>query len=107
MAPYIILSQVIGPVRSRTILTPRGAYSTAAMWRTTIAIPVPPGIHLHTRKVKHFRVICLVQGHNIDTTMSHNVPALKGEEHDISLKILHLASLELEQQAATLAKLRV
>ena len=35
----------------------------------------------------------------------HNVPTLRGEKHDISLKILHLASLELAQQAATLAKL--
>ena len=31
--PYMILSLVFGPVRSCTISTPRGAYSSAAMWR--------------------------------------------------------------------------
>ena len=36
----------------------------------------------------------------------HNVPVLRGEKHDIPLKILHLARFELEQQAATLSKLR-
>ena len=33
MAPYIIVSLVIGSARSCTISTPRGAYSTVAMWR--------------------------------------------------------------------------
>ena len=42
--------------------------------RTTIAISVPPGTHLHLCEVKHLRVECLAQGHNIDTTMYHRYP---------------------------------
>ena len=88
---------VIGPVCSCTISTPWRAYSTAAMLvtcRTTIAISVPSGTHLHLSEVKH-----------LTQHWYHNVPVLRGEKHDISRKFLHLASLELAQQAATLARL--
>ena len=40
------------------------------------------------------------------TQHRNNVPVLRGEKHDISLKILHQAGLETARQAATLAKLR-
>ena len=40
-----------------------------------------------------------------DTT-SNNFPILRGEKHDISLKILHQAGFETARQAATLTKLR-
>ena len=56
--------------------------------------------HIHLSEVKHLRVNYLAK----DTTLI--VPVLRGEKHDIALKILHLESLELAQQAATLAKLR-
>ena len=36
----------------------------------------------------------------------NNVPILRGEKHDISLKILHQAGFETARQAVTLAKLR-
>ena len=36
----------------------------------------------------------------------NNVPILRGEKHDISLKILHQAGVETARQAVTLAKLR-
>ena len=73
MAPYIILSLVIGPVRActfqlpgeHTALQPCGAIDLSY----PIAISVPTGIHLHLSGVKHLRVKCLVQGHNIDITM--------------------------------------
>ena len=41
------------------------------------------------------------------TQHRNNVPILKGEEHEISLKTLHQAGFETARQAVTLAKLRV
>ena len=40
------------------------------------------------------------------TQHRNNVPILRGEKHDISLKILHQAGFEPARQAVTLAKLR-
>ena len=40
------------------------------------------------------------------TQHRNNAPILRGEKHDISLKILHQAGFETARQAATLAKLR-
>ena len=40
------------------------------------------------------------------TQHRNNVPILRGEKHDISLKILHQAGFETARQAVTLAKLR-
>ena len=40
------------------------------------------------------------------TQHRNNVPILRGEKHDISLKIMHQAGFETARQAATLAKLR-
>ena len=40
------------------------------------------------------------------TQHRNNVPVLRGEKHDISLKILHQAGFETARQAVTLAKLR-
>ena len=62
-----------------------------------IAISVLLGTHLHLSQVKHFRVNCLAQGHNI-------LARLRGEKHDISLKILHQAGFETARQAATSAE---
>ena len=63
-----------------------------------IAISVLPGTHSHLSQVKHLRVKCLAEGHNI-LTMS-----LRGDKHDISLKILHQAGFETARQAATSAE---
>ena len=63
-----------------------------------IAISVLPSTHFHLCQVKHLRVKCLAQGH------PHNVPRLRGEKHDISLKILHQAGFETARQAATTAE---
>ena len=40
------------------------------------------------------------------TRHRNNVQRLRGEKHDISLKILHQARFEIAQQAVTLAKFR-
>ena len=40
------------------------------------------------------------------TQHQNNVRILRGEKHDISLKILHQAGFETARQAATLSKLR-
>ena len=42
----------------------------------------------------------------LGTQHRNNVPILRGEKHDISLKILHQAGFETARQAAILAKLR-
>ena len=81
-----------------------GAYNTCSHFgarNAHIAISVLPATHLHLSQVKHVRIKCLAQGHNID-----NVPILRGEKHDISLKILHQAGCETARQAVTLTKLR-
>ena len=70
-----------------------------------IAISVLPGTHFHLSQVKHLRVKCLAQGHNI-LTMSQdwewrNMIFLW---NDISLKILHQAGFETARQASTLAE---
>ena len=74
------------------------SHVTLATCCTTIAISVPPGTHLHLIEVKHLRIRT--------QHWHHNVPVFRGEKHDISLKILHLASLKLAPQAETLAILR-
>ena len=58
-----------------------------------IAISVLPGTHFLLSQVKHVRVKCLAQGHNMN-----NVPILRGEKHDISLKIIHQAGFEKGRQ---------
>ena len=61
-----------------------------------IAITVLPGTYFHLSQVKHWRVKCLAQGHN-----------MRGEKHDISLKIAHQAGFETARQAATSAERHV
>ena len=63
-----------------------------------IAISVLPGTHFHLSQVKHLRVPCP------RTQYLNNVPGLRGEKHDISLKILHQAGFETARQAATSAE---
>ena len=59
-----------------------------------IAIPVLPGTHFRLSQVE-----CLAQGsHQI------NVPILRGEKHDISLKILLQTGFETTRQSATSSK---
>ena len=65
-----------------------------------IAISVLPGTHFHLSQVKHLRVKCLVQEHNI-LTMSQD---FKGRNRIFSLKILHQAVFETARQAATSAE---
>ena len=62
-----------------------------------IDISVLPGTHFHLSQVKQLRVKCLAQG---------QTSILRGEKHDISLKILYQAGFETARQAATSAKLR-
>ena len=75
MEPYIISSLVIVPAGSCTIFNSPGSiqhcsHVALVTCRTTIVFSVPPGTHLHINEVEHLRVKCIVQGHNIDTTMS-------------------------------------
>ena len=49
---------------------------------------------------------CEGKVHCLKTQHRNNVPILRGEKHDISLKILHQAGFETARQAVTLAKLR-
>ena len=65
-----------------------------------IAIVVLPGTHFLPWSSEAF------EGEMPRTRIHHrnNVPRLRGEKHDISLKIMHPAGLETERQAATLAK---
>ena len=65
------------------------------------ASSVLPGTHFHLSQVKHLRVKCLAKGHK-----GNNVPILRGEKHDISLKILPQAGFETAWEAVTSAKLR-
>ena len=45
----------------------------------------PTGTHFHLSQVKYLKVKCLAQGHNI----GNNIPRLRGDKHNISLKSLH------------------
>ena len=58
-----------------------------------ISISVLPGTHIHLSGVPCPR-----------TQHLNNVARLRGDEHDISLKILHQTGLETARQAATSAK---
>ena len=62
-----------------------------------IAISVLSGTDLHMSQVKHWWVPCL------RTQLRKNVPILRGEKHDICLKILHQTGFETVLEAATLA----
>ena len=66
-----------------------------------IAISVLPGTHFHLSQVKHLRVKCLAKE---ATQHLNSVPRLRGEKHDISLKIQHQAGFETARQAATSAE---
>ena len=65
-----------------------------------IAISVLPGTHIHSYSSEAFKggVSC-PRTHHLN-----NVPRLRGEKHDISLKILHQAGFENVRQAATWAE---
>ena len=68
---------------------------------THIAISVLPGTHLHfeSSEACEGKVPCPRTQHR------NNVPILKEEKHDISLKILHQVGFETTWQTVTLAKL--
>ena len=63
-----------------------------------ITVSVLPGTHFHLSQVKHLRGSAFPK----DTT-SKQCPKLRGEKHDISLKILHQAGFKTARQAAILA----
>ena len=88
---YIIVSLLIGPVPSCRISTPRGAYSTAAMWRLVLVVQQLQSLEdkVHYPKTHHWY---------------HDVPTLRRKKHVISLKILHLTSLELARQVSANTK---
>ena len=66
---------MVGTGLSCTIPTPGAhrhhcSHVALVTCRTAIAISVPPCTHLHLSEVKHLRIKCLAQEHNIDTTIS-------------------------------------
>ena len=80
---------VTGPVHSCAISTP--------LQIVHIAIYVLPGTYFHLSQVKH-EVPCSRTQH------LNNVPRLRGEKHDISLKMLHQEGFETARQVATSAE---
>ena len=95
---------VTGPVHSCAISTPRGAYSPAAVsahwtYRTHCHLcPSRYSFSPESSEAFDCEVSC-PRTHHLN-----NVPRLRGEKHDISLKILHQAGFETARQAATSAK---
>ena len=96
---------VTGPAIPCAISTPRGAYSTAAVsahwtYRTHWHLcPTRYSFSAESSGAFEGEVSC-PRTHHLN-----NVPRLRGEEHDISLKILHQAGFETARQAATSAEL--
>ena len=99
---YSLISRLVtGSVHSSTISTPRRAYRPAAIsahwtYRT----------HCHLCSTKYSFSSEAFEGAVPCPRTQHrnNIPRLKGEKHDISLKILYQAGLETARQAATSAK---
>ena len=97
---------VTGPAHSCAISTPRRAYSPAAVsahWtyrRHWHVCPTRYSFSPESSEAFESEVRCPRTQH------LNNVPRLRGEKHDISLKILHQAGFETARQATTLAKLR-
>ena len=95
---------VTGPVNSCAISTPRGAYSTAAVsahwtYRTHCHLcPTRYSFSPESSEAFEGEVPCPRTQH------LNNVPRLRGEKHDISLKILHQAGFETARQAVTSAE---
>ena len=95
---------VTRPVHSRVISTPRGSYS-------------PVAISAHRANRTHCRLCPIRYSFSPESSEAfedeaprprtqhrNNVLRLRGEKHNISLKILHRAGLETARQAAILAK---
>ena len=95
---------VTGPVHSWAISTPRRAYSPAAVsanwtYRTHCHLcPTRYSFSPESSEAFEGEVPCPGTQH------LNNVPRLRGEKHDISLKILHQAGFETARQAATSAE---
>ena len=95
---------VTGPGHSCAISTPRGAYSPAAIsahltYRTHCHLcPTRYSFSPESSEAFEGDVSC-PRTHHLN-----NVPRLRGEKHDISLKILHQAGFETARQAATSAE---
>ena len=93
---------VTGPVHSCAISTPRRAYSPAAVlahltYRTHCHLcPTRYSFSPESSEAFEGEVPCPKTQH------LNNVPRLREEKHDISLKILHQAGFETARQAATL-----
>ena len=89
---------------SCAISTPRGAYSSAAIsahwtYRTHWHL-CPTRYSFSPESSEAFEgEVSSPRTHHLN-----NVPRLRGEKHDISLKILHQAGLETARQAATSAE---
>ena len=95
---------VTGPVHSCVISTPRGAHSPAAVsahwtYRTHCYLcPTRYSFSPESSEAFEGEVSCRRTQH------PNYVPRLRGEKHDISLKILHQAGFETARQATTSAK---
>ena len=100
---YTSYPLVNGPVHSRVISTPRKAYSPTAIsahwtYRTHYHLyPTKYSIPPESSEEFEGEVPCPITHHR------NNVPRMRGEKHDISLKILHQAGFEIARQAATSA----
>ena len=92
MAPYIILSPVIGYVQSQPVPfpLPEGAYNTATIWHYNLSYNnchlcptrypfTPEWSEAREGKVPYPRT----------QHWYNNVPELRGEKHNVSLNILH------------------
>ena len=76
---------IIIPVHSCVISTRRSPAAISAISKHCHLYPIP-GVHFHLSQVKHLRVKCLAQGHNVDKVSQD----WEGEKM-MSLKILHEA----------------
>ena len=101
------ITLVTGPVHSCTISTPLlehtalAAISDLGTSRTHCHLcPTRYSFTPESSEACEGKVSCPRTQHR------NNIPILRGEKHDISLKILHQAGFETARQAVTLANLR-
>ena len=91
---------VTGPVHPCAISTPRGAYILQPFRRIELIVHITISVLLGIQSSEAF------EGEASCPSTHHvnNVPRLRGEKHDISLKILHQTGFETARQAATSAE---
>ena len=98
-ATFKIYSLVIGSNRSCATSTPRRAYSPAAISAHRTHFHLCPTRYYFTHESSE---ACEGDVPCPRTQHRNNFQTLRGEKHDISLKILHQAWFETARQAATI-----